>query len=111
MAFRNEVDKHLQLNTLVKGQRRAPVYSVPDRGVVAIEHPMIVKNIDKALRTFGTNRPFRRVSIPVSQYFTCVKSRDQTRGILSWVSSSSQKILSVVDIHIKVNRDVDTRFG
>ena len=43
----------------------APVYSISQREIVAVEHPMIVKSIDNALKTFGTNRPFRRVSSPL----------------------------------------------
>lgn len=40
----------------------APVFEVPDREVVAVEHPMIIHNVDNAIKTFGTNRPFLRVS-------------------------------------------------
>jgi general transcription factor 3C polypeptide 5 (transcription factor C subunit 1) len=40
----------------------APAYKVPPRKVVAVEHPMVIKNLDNGLKTFGTNRPFERVS-------------------------------------------------
>jgi len=40
----------------------APAYQVPPRKVVAVEHPMVIKNLDNGLKTFGTNRPFQRVS-------------------------------------------------
>jgi general transcription factor 3C polypeptide 5 (transcription factor C subunit 1) len=45
----------------------APIFEVTRRDVVAVEHPMVVKNLDNALKTFGvggdtTGRPFRRVS-------------------------------------------------
>lgn len=39
----------------------APAHILQDHEVFAVEHPMIIHNIDKALKTFGTNRPFRRV--------------------------------------------------
>jgi hypothetical protein len=45
----------------------APIFEVTRRDVVAVEHPMVVKNLENALKTFGvggdtTGRPFRRVS-------------------------------------------------
>lgn len=40
----------------------APSYSVPVREIVALEHPMIIKNIDKGLKTLGTGVPPRQVS-------------------------------------------------
>lgn len=46
----------------------APTLEVARRDVVAVEHPMVVQDLDKALRTFGrgvetTGRPFRMVSV------------------------------------------------
>lgn len=41
----------------------APVYSIPPKDIIAVEHPMHIRNLDLALATFGTNRPFRRVSL------------------------------------------------
>lgn len=40
----------------------APSYNIAPREVIAVEHPMIIMNLDRGLKTFGTNRPFRRVS-------------------------------------------------
>lgn len=31
----------------------APIYAIPQKEVVAVEHPMVIKNIDNALKTFG----------------------------------------------------------
>ena len=39
----------------------APSYIVPQRDIVAVEHPMIVKNIENGLKTFGTAIPFKQV--------------------------------------------------
>lgn len=39
----------------------APRYIVPRREIVAVEHPMVVKNIDNALKTFGTGVPLKEV--------------------------------------------------
>jgi hypothetical protein len=47
----------------MEGKPQAPVYNIERREVIAVEHPMIIKNLDDALKTFGTNRPFRRVSL------------------------------------------------
>ena len=43
----------------------APVYKVPAKEIVAVEHPMIIKNIDNALQTFGRGKaPLAQVSSP-----------------------------------------------
>jgi general transcription factor 3C polypeptide 5 (transcription factor C subunit 1) len=39
----------------------APIHTVPVKEIVAVEHPMVVKNIDKALQTFGRGMPFKQV--------------------------------------------------
>lgn len=41
--------------------KSAPVYDIAPRNVVAVEHPMIVKNLDNGLRTFGNGPAFKRV--------------------------------------------------
>lgn len=33
----------------------APSFAVPARRLGALEHPMIIKNVDKAIETFGRN--------------------------------------------------------
>ena len=45
-----------------KPRSRAPKYSVPSRTIAALEHPMIVKDVDKAIKTFGNNPAFSHVS-------------------------------------------------
>ncbi len=39
----------------------APFFTIPEREVFALEHPMVIRNLDKAIQTFGRNRPFLRV--------------------------------------------------
>ncbi|KAF8860318.1 hypothetical protein BDZ45DRAFT_800898 [Acephala macrosclerotiorum] len=39
----------------------APIFKVPDREIIAVEHPMIIQNIDNGIKTFGNNRPFQRI--------------------------------------------------
>jgi len=41
----------------------APVFTVPTRDIVALEHPMIVKNIDNGLKTLRSSIPLQQVSI------------------------------------------------
>ena len=40
----------------------APTLEVASREVVAVEHPAIIQNLDNAIKTFGRNHPFERVS-------------------------------------------------
>lgn len=41
---------------------QAPLYSIPPRRFGAVEHPMIIKDIDKGIRTFGRGHSFQTVS-------------------------------------------------
>jgi hypothetical protein len=38
-----------------------PAYEVPARSIIAMEHPMIIKNIDNGLKTFGNGVPIHQV--------------------------------------------------
>ena len=40
----------------------APTYTIPRRSLGALEHPLIIKNLDKGIKTFGQNNAFRSVS-------------------------------------------------
>jgi general transcription factor 3C polypeptide 5 (transcription factor C subunit 1) len=40
----------------------APIYAVPHRKVVAVEHPMAIKNVDIGMKTFGRGAPLAQVS-------------------------------------------------
>ncbi|KAL3422939.1 RNA polymerase III transcription factor [Phlyctema vagabunda] len=39
----------------------APIFPIPLRDIVAVEHPMIIKNIDNGMKTFGHGHPFQRI--------------------------------------------------
>jgi hypothetical protein len=41
------------------GSRHAPVYTVPRRSFSAVEHPMLVRDIDKGIATFGRKFNFQ----------------------------------------------------
>jgi hypothetical protein len=39
----------------------APRYTIPPRRLGALEHPMIIKNLDKGIKTFGQNNALQGV--------------------------------------------------
>lgn len=43
--------------------KSAPIYNIASNHIVAVEHPMIVKDTDKGLKTFGNGAAFSRVSL------------------------------------------------
>jgi hypothetical protein len=47
---------------IMASSRSAPSFRIPPREIVAVEHPMIIKNIDNGLKTFGTGVPLVQVS-------------------------------------------------
>ncbi|KAH6666860.1 RNA polymerase III transcription factor IIIC subunit-domain-containing protein [Halenospora varia] len=44
-----------------KAKPAAPAFKIPPTQVVAVEHPMIAKNTDNALKTFGGNKAFGHI--------------------------------------------------
>ncbi|KAK3936157.1 transcription factor tau subunit sfc1 [Diplogelasinospora grovesii] len=42
-------------------EEHAPIYTIPDRRLGALEHPLTIKNVDKAIKTFGQNFPLQAV--------------------------------------------------
>jgi hypothetical protein len=61
----------------------APWYNVPNKPVVSIEHPYIIKNIDKGLDTLGDTNQLQAVSRSIilfsehSAHDSSVASRQQ----------------------------------
>ncbi|KAL2059932.1 hypothetical protein VTL71DRAFT_10087 [Oculimacula yallundae] len=41
--------------------KQAPIYQIAQREITAVEHPMIVQNLDNGIKSFGRNRPFQRI--------------------------------------------------
>ncbi len=39
----------------------APRYSIPAKRLIAVEHPLVVKDVDKAIKTFGRSASFKTV--------------------------------------------------
>ena len=62
-------DAHPYRRTLIEcdipdsnAPRSAPIFDVPERKVVAVDHPCIVINLEKGLRSFGPKPNFSKVS-------------------------------------------------
>jgi hypothetical protein len=56
---------HSQANVDDEGSARssgAPVFTIPPRLLAAVEHPMIIKDLDKGLKTLGRAHSLRPVS-------------------------------------------------
>jgi general transcription factor 3C polypeptide 5 (transcription factor C subunit 1) len=45
-----------------QGTRTAPYYSIPARHIVSVEHPAIIKNVDKAIETLQGNAGISKVA-------------------------------------------------
>ncbi|CAJ2508261.1 Uu.00g094470.m01.CDS01 [Anthostomella pinea] len=43
------------------GSTSAPIFEVPERKIVAVEHPCILRNLDNGLNAFGPDPNFRRL--------------------------------------------------
>ena len=41
------------MDSLPSSSLRAPRYSVPDKEVIAIEHPYIIENVDRGIESLG----------------------------------------------------------
>ncbi|KAI6357637.1 hypothetical protein MCOR25_007591 [Pyricularia grisea] len=57
----NNVLGDLDMSSTGSSSDHAPVYRIPTRTVSAIEHPMLIKDHDKAIKTFGSNFNFAAV--------------------------------------------------
>ena len=56
---------------LAEDKDAAPWYTIPPRSIVSLEHPFIVKNIEKGIETLGGPSKLRRVSseLPLNAFF------------------------------------------
>ena len=70
--------------------RTAPAYEVPPRKVVAVEHPLVIKNLENGLKTFGRNKPFERVS----KEFLSTYYFPHTGLVISLVTSNRRNLLA-----------------
>ena len=71
-----------------KKNPHAPWYKVPKRPIVSVEHPFIIKDVDKGLATLGSRRKLQEVSRLVFKGCPCLRS----------LSSSKKMALSPVCI-------------
>ncbi|KAH0547813.1 hypothetical protein FGG08_000070 [Glutinoglossum americanum] len=43
------------------GQHTSPWYTVPSRSIICVEHPFIIKDVDKGLQTFGNGKSIEQL--------------------------------------------------
>ena len=60
-----------------KKNSHAPWYRVPKQPIVSVEHPFIIKDVDKGLATLGSRRKLQEVSRLIFKGCPCLRS-------LSW---------------------------
>ncbi|KAG4440601.1 hypothetical protein IFR05_003918 [Cadophora sp. M221] len=41
--------------------KQAPIYQIAPTEITAVEHPLIIQNLDNGINTFGRNKPFNRI--------------------------------------------------
>lgn len=53
-----------------RGSRTAPFYAVPSRRLVSVEHPAVVRNVDKAIETLQGDSGIKtvRILLPLREY-------------------------------------------
>ncbi|KAI1771854.1 hypothetical protein F4818DRAFT_192179 [Hypoxylon cercidicola] len=77
----------------------APVFDVPDRKIVAIEHPCVVMNLDKGLSTFGPEPDFQKLladnSEPSSVPLWFRPDNPTSKPIVSHLASTNNILLKI----------------
>ncbi|KAI0123059.1 putative RNA polymerase III transcription factor subunit [Xylariales sp. AK1849] len=77
----------------------APYFEVPPQKICAIEHPFIVKNVDKAIESFGTDPNFHRLfdddATRVSLPLWLRPENPLTKPIMSHSASSNNIVLKI----------------
>lgn len=70
---------------------QAPSFKIPSRTISAVEHPFMVKNLDKGLASFGPNPQFQSVREKYIFYYVtgfCIIILIPAVGSRSWKSSA-----------------------
>ncbi|OOG00052.1 hypothetical protein ASPCADRAFT_203947, partial [Aspergillus carbonarius ITEM 5010] len=78
------------------GSRTAPFYHVPSRRIVSVEHPAIIRNLDKAVDTLKGDAGITKIlhpSKPDSPAHLFLRPEDVMSRPLQSTSSSSNNIL------------------
>jgi len=73
-----EDDEDLDDEEVEAPAKPAATYEIPQRLITALEHPMIIQNLDNGLKTLGRNNPFAKVGLKST--FT---QKLRSRGLLS----------------------------
>ncbi|PKX96545.1 transcription factor TFIIIC subunit TFC1 [Aspergillus novofumigatus IBT 16806] len=90
-----------------QGTRTAPYYSIPARHVVSVEHPAIVKNVDKAIETLQGNAGISKILNPPkadTRAKLFLRPEDAMSRPLQSTSSASNNILLRVTVPKRTGR-------
>ncbi|PMD37773.1 hypothetical protein L207DRAFT_464242 [Hyaloscypha variabilis F] len=85
----------------------APEFKIGTREIVAVEHPMIIQNLDNGIKTFGNNQPFERI-INCIDPDECIplylRYRDPTSAPILSQSTSTQNIVLKITVPKRTGR-------
>ncbi|EAW14850.1 transcription factor TFIIIC subunit TFC1 [Aspergillus clavatus NRRL 1] len=90
-----------------QGTRTAPYYSIPPRHIVSIEHPAIIKNIDRALETLEGNAGISKILNPPkadAPAHLLLRPEDAMSRPLKSTSSAANNILLKVTVPRRTGR-------
>ncbi|RAL16809.1 transcription factor TFIIIC subunit TFC1 [Aspergillus homomorphus CBS 101889] len=89
------------------GSRTAPFYSIPPRRMVSVEHPAIIKNVDKALDTLSGDAGITRIlnppkaDTPASLF---LRPEDAMSRPMKSISSAANNVLVKVTVPKRTGR-------
>ncbi|RHZ57231.1 transcription factor TFIIIC subunit TFC1 [Aspergillus thermomutatus] len=90
-----------------QGTRTAPYYSIPARDIVSVEHPAIIKNVDKAIETLRGNAGISKILNPPkadTRAKLFLRPEDAMSRPLQSTSSASNNILLKVTVPKRTGR-------
>ncbi|RHZ49520.1 hypothetical protein CDV55_100126, partial [Aspergillus turcosus] len=90
-----------------QGTRTAPYYSIPARHIVSVEHPAIIKNVDKAIETLQGNTGISKILNPPkadTRAKLFLRPEDAMSRPLLSTSSASNNILLKVTVPKRTGR-------
>ncbi|EDP51106.1 RNA polymerase III transcription factor subunit, putative [Aspergillus fumigatus A1163] len=90
-----------------QGTRTAPYYSIPPRHIVSVEHPAIIKDVDKAIETLQGNAGISKILNPPkadARAKLFLRPEDAMSRPLQSTSSASNNILLKVTVPKRTGR-------
>ncbi|KAE8154218.1 RNA polymerase III transcription factor IIIC subunit-domain-containing protein [Aspergillus avenaceus] len=90
-----------------QGSRTAPFYDIPSRNIVSVEHPAIIKNVDKAIDTLHGNQGISKILNPPkadTPAYLSLRPEDAMSRPVQSTSSPSNNILLKVTVPKRTGR-------